>query len=146
MRLTPDEGARAAVYVLSDLRSMPACEALSRIMPKTAIEILRSVHERDVSRLAAEGMSVHLRRLHDSMKMRNPKPFDENTSHVIGREWHEIDYSGEGMSWQSQKRFYLRYGITDLKSAENLRKLFEVESRMPYFSRIYQPEGKLPDF
>jgi hypothetical protein len=146
MKLTPDEGLNAARYVLMDIQSMPGCYALSKKMPKTSIEIMRAVNERNVSRTEAEAISAYLLRLHDSMRMKNPRPFDENTSHVIGREWHEIDYTGEGMSWQSQKKFYTRYGITDLKTVENVRKLFQVESKLPYFSRIYKPEGKLPGF
>lgn len=145
MKLTADEALRAERY-LRNLQSMPQCGLLSRKMPKTAVELLRAVHERGVPRREAEAISMYLIRLHESMKMRNPGPFDENTSHVIGREWHEIDYSGEGMSWQSQKRFYSRHGIVDLRTEENVRKMFALESTFPYFRRIYKPEGKLPDF
>ena len=144
MKLTPAQGKAAAQYLLEDLPQMENARKLNGLMPKTTIELLRAVHERNLSRGEAEAISEYLMRLHDSMKMKNPGPFDENTSHVIGREWHEIDYSGEGMSWESQKKFYSRFGITDLKSAENVKKLFETESKLPYFSRIYKPQGPIP--
>ena len=41
-----------------------------------------------------------------------------NTSHIIGRNWWEINYSGENMTWQGQKTKYAPYGITDFKSVE----------------------------
>ena len=35
---------------------------------------------------------------------------------IIGREWHEIDYSGESMTWQKQKIKYAPYGISNFKT------------------------------
>jgi len=47
------------------------------------------------------------------------------------------------MTWQSQKKKYAPYGITNFKSLDNLEKFFPIESKLPYFARIYQP--RYPD-
>jgi hypothetical protein len=61
----------------------------------------------------------------------------------MGRQWHEIDYSGEGMTWEKQKAFYAPYGIDHFKSLACLEEFFKVESQLPYFRKIYKP--KHPD-
>ncbi len=145
MKLSGQEGLRAAIYVLQDLSSMPRTLELSRIMPKTAIELLRGVNERGVTTADAEEMAAYLSLIHSSLRMRNPGPFDENNSHCIGREWREIDYSDENMTWEGQMRHYQPLGVENFKKASYLRRFFELESRYPYFRRIYKPEGSLPE-
>ncbi|MEW6722667.1 MAG: hypothetical protein AB1324_05380 [Candidatus Micrarchaeota archaeon] len=143
-KLTEEQGKLAAGYLLSDLDSMPKTRELALAMPKTAVELMIAVHERGVGKDEAEKMAHYMLRLRDSLRMENPGPLDENTSHVVGREWHEIDYSGEGMTWEAQKKFYSRHGIENFKTAENLEKFFAVESKMPYFKKLYRPRGGLP--
>jgi hypothetical protein len=145
MKLSQEDGLHAASYLLADLPSMPNSRALLAVMPKTTIELLRSVHERGVTRQDAEEMAAYLVRLRESLRMQNPAPFDENCSHAIGREWHQIDYSGEGMTWQGQKAHYAPGGVPDFKTVGHLRRFFEIESRMRYFNRLYRPEGGLPE-
>jgi hypothetical protein len=140
MRLSAEEGKRAAIYLLSGLQ-LPNLRKLAALMPKTAIELARSMHERGVAKADAEAMAAYLFELRESLKMENPLPFDENNSHCIGREWHEIDYSGEGMSWQDQKRFYAARGVADFKKPEHLVRFFELESKMPYFKKLYRPRA-----
>jgi len=53
--------------------------------------------------------------------MDNPGPFDENCSHVVGREWQDIDYRDEGMTWQKQRAIYLPKGIAHFEDVANLR-------------------------
>lgn len=77
-----------------------------------------------------------------SCRFENIKAFDNNTSHIIGRKWHEIDYSGENMTWQGQKEKYIPYGITDFRTLENMRKFFAIEGNFPYFNKIYKPTKK----
>jgi hypothetical protein len=145
-RLTPEQGLHACCYALGDLPRMPSALRLSVLMPKTTIELLIAARERGVPRTEAEGMAAYMLRLRESMGMQNPKPFDENTSHVIGRQWHEIDYSGEGMTWQGQMDFYAPKGVPDFRSEASLRRFFGIEAKMPYFKRLYRPQGALPGY
>jgi hypothetical protein len=146
MKLTPEEGRLAESYLHADLPAMPQALALSERMPKTAIELVRAVHERGVTREDAEGMAAYLIRMLDSMGMSKIDTFDECCSHVLGRRWSQIDYSGESLDSQRQERLYTSRGVPDLLTAENVRKYFAVESKMPYFKRIFKPQGPLPEF
>ncbi len=144
MKLTPQQGLDAACYALSDLGSMPHARALSSLMPKTTIELLRGVHERNVTREDAEGMADYLGRMLDSMRLSKIETFDECCSHVLGRRWSQIDYSGERLDPVRQDRHYTSRGVPDLLTAEHVRRYFEVESEMPYFRRLFRPQGPLP--
>jgi hypothetical protein len=144
MKLTPEEGAKAAGYLADELPAMPRTHELSAVMPKTAVELVRSVRERNVTRAEAESMADYLATLRAALKLGNPEPFDENCSHVVGREWHEIDYRGEGMTWENQKRVYARHGVTSFRDRDNLERFFRIESTAPYFRKLYRPEGTPP--
>jgi hypothetical protein len=145
MKLTSEEGARAASYARQDLPGRPAARALLALMPKTTVELLRGVRERAVSEADAEGIAAYLARMHASMKMGNPEPFDENCSHVMARHWHEIEtYKYEGMSWERQKKIYAPKGVDDFRTAGHVQRFFEIESRAPYFQQLYKPAGGLP--
>ncbi|MEM8562481.1 MAG: hypothetical protein AAGF57_09625, partial [Pseudomonadota bacterium] len=85
----------------------------------------------------AERMANYLDGVPATYAINNTAYFDENTSHIIGREWHEIDYTGEGMDWQQQKQKYAPYGITHFKSLDNLQRFFPIESTLPYFRPAY---------
>lgn len=112
-------------------------QLLQKEMPKTALELLFAVQARGLAKEEAEKMAAFLIRVPKDYHIKKVAVFDENTSHIIGREWHEIDYSGEGMTWQGQKQKYAPYGITHFKSVDNLQKFFPVEARLPYFREIY---------
>jgi hypothetical protein len=144
MKLEPAEGLRVARYVAEDFPSMPETVSLSRSMPKTAVELVRSVHERGVSPLEAEKMARYMARLSESLKPKNHAALDENTSHVIGREWEDIDYRDENLDGAKQKRIYTAKGIPHFKDAATLEHFFRVESKVPYFAKVYQPEGAVP--
>ncbi len=145
MKLTREEGARAASYARQDLPGRPAARALLALMPKTTIELLRGVRERAVPEADAEGIAAYLARMHASMKMENPEPFDENCSHVMARHWHEIEtYKYEGMNWERQKKIYAPKGVEDFRTAGHVQRFFEIESRAPYFQQLYKPAGGLP--
>ncbi len=118
----------------------PSLERLEKIMPKTTVELLRSVEYRNVPLAEAEKMAAFLYNLLQELQLQNPAPFDENTSHIIGRDWSEIDYSGENMTWQNQQKKYQPYGIANFKTVDNLEKFFPVESKLPYFRKIYRPK------
>lgn len=115
-------------------------QSLQAVMPKTTLELLFAVQGRGVTPAEAEKMAAYLKQLLAEYQFKNQAQFDENTSHIIGRDWHEIDYSGEGMTWQGQKAKYAPYGITNFKTVDNLQKFFPVESKQSYFKSTYQPQ------
>jgi hypothetical protein len=115
----------------------PQILILQKQMPKVALELLFAVEARGLSITEAEKMAAYLQQVPKVYHIRKIAVFDEHTSHIIGREWHEIDYSGEGMTWQGQKAKYAKDGITNFKSLENMQKFFPVESKLPYFKEIY---------
>ncbi|KTD21944.1 Uncharacterised protein [Legionella lansingensis] len=112
---------------------------LQILMPKTTTELLIATYRRGLNKNEAEKMADYLMEQVKFYKFKNLSAFDNNTSHIIGREWYEIDYSGENMTWQKQKQKYAPYGISNFKSLECLKKFFPVESKLPYFNKIYQP-------
>jgi hypothetical protein len=141
MKLT-NEQAASFVHFLEQLDTpLPELLHLQSILPKTTLELLIAVHTRGVALEEAEKMTSYLYLLVEKFNFENHKAFDENTSHIIGREWHEIDYSGEYMTWQKQKLKYLPYGILNFKSLESLTKFFLIESKLPYFRKIYRPRS-----
>jgi hypothetical protein len=144
MKLEADQGLRVARYVVEDLPTMPETSSLSRSMPKTAVELVRSVHERGVAPDEAERMARYMARLSESLKPKNAAALDENTSHVIGRDWEDIDYRDENLDGEKQKRIYTAKGVPHFKDAVTLEHFFRVESKVPYFSKVYQPEGTVP--
>lgn len=140
MKLTPGQMQSFETFLIG-IEPLPTAELqkLQEKMPKTTVELLRSVEGRGVSLIEAQKMAAYLDALYDQFEFKNPAPFDENTSHIIGRTWSEIDYSGENMTWEKQKLKYKPYGIQDFKSLEMLKKFFPVESKLPYFQKIYKP-------
>ena len=145
MKLTPEQGSFAESYIRMELPRSPALLALAASMPKTTIELARAVHERGVSRQDADGIAAYLLRMLGSMRISRLDKFDECCSHVLGRRWGQIDYSGEGIDWRKQERFYSSKGAPDLLTEEHVRSYFAVESKMPYFRKIFSPQGPLPE-
>lgn len=138
MKLTDEKVAAMLEFLeATEGDEFKALQNLQQTLPKTTLELLFAVNERGVSKIEAEKMAEYLQAVPKAYHINNVAAFDENTSHIIGREWHEIDYSGEGMTWQKQKAKYAPYGITDFKSTANLQKFFPVESRLPYFRKVY---------
>ncbi len=119
-----------------------ALEALEKIAPKTTQQLRISIQSRNLPAEEAEKMAAYLVEVIRDFQIQNVGAFDLNTSHIIGREWHEIDYSGEGMTWQAQQKKYKPYGVVHFKSLKCLKSFFPVESKLPYFKKIYKPKGK----
>ncbi len=113
-------------------------QKLQKVLPKTTLELLFAIQARGVDKGEAEKMAAYLQQVPKEYHIKNVAAFDENTSHIIGREWHEINYSGEGMTWEGQKAKYAPYNITSFKTLNNLKKFFPVESKLPYFNQVYQ--------
>jgi len=129
------------LYDIDEDIRVPGLLALQKILPKTTIELIMSTKFREVSLEEAEKMAVYLKQTVLICKLQNPQAFDENTSHIIGRHWHEIDYSNENMTWQGQKAKYKPIGVEDFRSLESLKKFIPFELSLPYFRKIYHPQN-----
>lgn len=112
---------------------------LQQLMPKTTTELLMAAYNRGLNKREADLMAKYLIAEVNLYQFKNLPAFDNNTSHIIGREWYEIDYSGENMTWKKQKEKYTPYGVLHFKSLACLKKFFSVESKLPYFNKIYKP-------
>ena len=143
MKLTEAEAAKTGEYIVANLPTMPRSLELKKTLPKTTIELIRAVGERGVSKEDAEGIADYLIKFMDAMKIQNLKSFDESNSHVVGREWEDIDYRGEGMNAASQKRQWAPLGVTNYKKAEYFHNYFKYAKDLPYFGRVYQPQGSM---
>ena len=139
MKLKKEEVEEFEKFLTETKLDLSEFDRLQEILPKTTIELIMSLIYRDVDYVQAKLIAVYLRDFAVSCKFKNINAFDNNTSHIIGRRWNEIDYSGEGMTWQKQEAKYAKYGITDFRTLENIKKFFPVESKLPYFNKIYQP-------
>jgi hypothetical protein len=144
MKLELPEGLTAARALLSLLPNLPESRRLLATMPKATVELVRGISERGVPQDEAERIARYLLELHDALAMENPKPLDENTSHVICREWHEIDYRDEGMTWEKQQSIYAPRGVPNFKTEASFRTFFRIESQAPYFKKLYRPRGEAP--
>jgi hypothetical protein len=137
MKLTPEQSKNFTVFLNNLQQPTPELLQLQTTLPKTTLELLRSVESRDVQLSEAAKMAAYLQIVPEKYNVKNITAFDENTSHIIGRDWNQIDYGGEGMTWEKQQLKYKPYGITNFKTVENLSKFFPVESELPYFSKVY---------
>lgn len=146
MKLSRSQAIKIAGYLLQDQEGMPHTFLLSYEMPRASVELIRAVHERGVSKREAEKISQYLIRFIDSMDFQNLKQLDINHSHIIGREWEQIDYSGEPLDPQRQKRNGERMGVMNFKEARYIHRYFVHASKAKYFNKIYRPRGKMPDF
>ena len=143
MRLTPDQARAAAAALLRHLPSMPAARALHDLMPQTLVELVRAVAERGVPRADAEALAAYLLRFARTLRFANLAQLDTNHSHVVGRHWHEIDYTGEGTTWQARRDHWARLGVKDFRTAAHVHRYFAAESSLAYFKRIYRPRGRM---
>lgn len=141
MKLQESEATSLENYLHSLRHYFVYLPKLQYTMPKTTTELLIATRSRGLNKNEADKMAGYLIRQLQYYKFQNPSAFDNNTSHIIGREWYEIDYSGEHMTWQKQKKYYAPYGISNFKSVDCLKKFFTVESKLPYFNKIYKPRN-----
>ncbi|MEM9490224.1 MAG: hypothetical protein AAGC55_13845 [Myxococcota bacterium] len=146
MKLSAEQGRDAAGYVLAARIAVARLGEMAEIMPHSTVELARAVAERGVSdAAAAEIVAFHLA-FTRAMRFGKLRNFDVNHSHVVGRDWRDIDYSGEGMTWQGQKAYWEPKGVADFKSAAHIYAYFRQAYHLPHFSRVYRPAGALEDF
>ncbi|MBN2495926.1 MAG: hypothetical protein JXR96_15145 [Deltaproteobacteria bacterium] len=142
MKLGPAEARAIAGYFAALPAELVRVAALAERMPHSAVELVSAMHERGVPSEDAEAMADFLLRMSEAGKFKNLRQLDINHSHVIGRDWPQIDYSGERMTWQGQKAFWEPKGVKSFKKAEYLAAYFRHASRMSYFKRIYKPTAR----
>lgn len=144
MKIDEERAVKISAYISSNLPKMPKTHELERTMPRSVVELVVAVEERGVSRGEAEKMADFMLGFTSAMRFGNLAQFDSNLSHVIGREWSQIDYSEENTTWQQRKRQWSAAGVVNFKKAEYLEKYFMKDKEMGYFRRIYKPEGEWP--
>ncbi len=145
MKLTADQARDAAASVLALTPALDNGPALAGTMPHSTIELARAVAERGVTREDADEIAAYLLALDRVLQFDNLRRLDINHSHVIGRTWPEIDYSGENMTWQGQKAYWQPKGVIDFKKAKHIHAYFRQAYALPHFSRVYKPKGDIAD-
>ncbi len=145
MKLTADQGRLAADRLRAAVAAQPELAALCAVMPESAVELVRAVHERGVDPGEAGRIARYLVRLVDIMRFERLDRFDRNHSHVIGREWAEIDYTGEAMTWQSQRAYWAPRGVPSYRTAAAIHAYFTGAERLPHFGKVYRPRGRMAE-
>ena len=141
MRLGADQALAAARAVLA----LPRLRALHRVMPRSTVELARAVAERDLPPEEAAAIARYLVRVVAALDFQRLATFDENHSHVTGRRWPEIDYTGEGMTWQGQQAYWAPRGVPDFRSAAAIHAYFTGAETLPHWRRVYRPRGRMAD-
>lgn len=144
MRLTTEQG-RVAAIALLDLAELEAVRALHAVMPRSTVELARAVRERGVPIAEAETIARYLVGVVQVLGFERLGVFDDNHSHVIGREWHEIDYTGENMTWEGQRDDWSPRGVTSFETATSIHAYFVGAERLPHWKRVYRPRGRMAD-
>jgi len=144
MKLTAEQGQAVAAAVLSVL-DRPPVQSLARVMPRSTVELARAVSERGVSLDELDRIASYLAHVVATIKPQRLATFDDNHSHVTGRDWHEIDYSGESMTWEGQRDAWVPKGVTSFKRAEFIHAYFVGAEKLAHWKRVYQPRGKMAD-
>jgi hypothetical protein len=142
MRLDAAAGERAGRAVLA-VSDRPSFGALHRAMPRSTVELARAIAERGLELAEAEAIATYLVRVVDALDFERLATFDDNHSHVTGRDWHQIDYSGEGMSWQGQRDYWVPRGVGSFKRAADIHAYFVGAERLPHWRRVYRPRGRM---
>lgn len=139
------EAALAAALALLDLAEREPVRALVTVMPRSTVELARAVRERGVPVEGADEIARYLVRVVEVLQFDRLSVFDENHSHVTGRQWHEIDYSGEGMTWQGQRDYWTPRGVRSFTRAADIHAYFVGAEKLPHWNRVYRPRGKMAD-
>ncbi|HEY5935164.1 MAG TPA: hypothetical protein VIU61_11030 [Kofleriaceae bacterium] len=142
MKLSPSD-ARAAAIALYEHRDR--LRALHAVMPRSAVELARAIRERGVSIDEAERIAAYLVEVVRVLDFARLPTFDENHSHVTGRDWPEIDYTGEGMTWQSQKADWQPRGVADFRTVTSIHAYFVGAEKLPHWKKVYRPRGRMRD-
>lgn len=141
MKLTAEQARAARTSLVEELERSAPLRRLHSLMPHSTVELCRAIRERGVAPGEVDRIARYLAHLAGALEFGNLRQFDINHSHVTGREWHEIDYSGESMTWQGQKKYWTKKGVGDFKTAEHVHAYMRHAFELPHFARIYRPRG-----
>jgi hypothetical protein len=144
MRLTASE-ARTAALAVRDLAGSEPVRALHDVMPRSTVELARAVAERDLPPADAVAIAAYLVQFVAVLDFERLATFDDNHSHVTGRHWHDIDYSGEGMTWQRQRAYWAPRGVADFRTVASIHAYFVGAEPLRHWRRVYRPRGKVAD-
>ena len=136
--------ALAAATALVEL-DRESLRALHAVMPRSTVELARAVRERGVSIDELDAIAAYLVRVVDVLAFERLGVFDENHSHVTGRDWPDIDYTGEGMTWQGQRDHWSPKGVSSFKRARFIHAYFAGAEKLPHWQRVYRPRGRMRD-
>ncbi len=142
MRLSPAEAHSTALALVAVANRAPFRE-LHAVMPRSTVELARAVHERGVTLDEADQIATYLVAVVAACRFERLTVFDENHSHVIGREWSEIDYTGESMTWQGQRDAWAPRGVTSFERAVYIHAYFLGAEKLRHWDKVYKPRGKL---
>lgn len=144
MKLEPRDAFAAAVGLLA-LADREPIARLAAVLPRSAIELARATLQRGLSRDEAEAIAAYLAEVVRALDFQKLETFDENHSHVTGRAWQDIDYSGEHLTWQSQQAYWAPRGVPHFKTREAIHAYFTGAERLPHWHKVYRPRGKMAD-
>lgn len=142
MRLTREQGAVAANATLAILES-PGVRELMAVMPRSTVELARAVAERGVPLDELERIAAYLVRVVNAIQPERLATFDDNHSHVTGRDWSQIDYRGESMTWQGQRDAWAPKGVESFKRAAFIHAYFVGAEKLAHWAKVYKPRGKM---
>jgi hypothetical protein len=140
MKLSRSEALTAALALLEH---GPRFRVLHDVMPRSTVELARAVRDRDLPIDEAERIAIYLVEVVRALDFARLATFDENHSHVTGRDWPQIDYTGEGMTWQSQKADWQPRGVTDFRTVTSIHAYFVGAEKLPHWRKVYRPRGKM---
>ena len=141
MKLDADQASATLGHLRRQLDRSSALRRLHSLMPHSTVELCRAIGERGVAPAEGDRIAEYLAHLVLVLEFGNLRQFDINHSHVTGRQWHEIDYSGESMTWQGQKKYWSKRGVGDFKTAEQVHAYMKSAFRLPHFALVYKPRG-----
>ncbi len=144
MRLSESE-ALAAATALLELADRESFRALVAVMPRSTVELARAVRERGVPVDEASAIARYLVHVATTLAFERLAVFDDNHSHVTGREWHEIDYTGENMTWQGQRDYWTPRGVRSFETAADIHAYFVGAEKLRHWKRVYRPRGRMAD-
>ena len=143
MKLTAEQGLAAATALVELDRD--AVRELHAVMPRSTVELARAVRERGLSVDEADAIARYLLGVVHALAFERLETFDEHHSHVTGRDWPQIDYTGEGMTWQAQRAAWAAKGVISFQHASSIHAYFVGAERLPHWQRVYRPRGKMRD-
>lgn len=145
MKLTERQAIDVAWRMIQLYAALDWIEALHEVMPRSTIELVRAVEERGVPLDDALAIARYLVKVVAALDFERLATFDENHSHVTGRRWSEIDYSGEGMTWEGQRDDWTPKGVPDFRSATAIDAYFRGAEKLPHWRKVYRPRGTMAD-